>query len=764
MDMSATYLYLNQDNTWPKFARDQWQGVELGADGSLRLAALPAPDVPLPEGLDARPPAPGAAGVTAASDGSVFWTDPEASRLYMTEGCFGRTGRVCCVGSEAEGATSLSVPRGLMYHALQDRLFVADSGHNRLLVFDPSTWQLTGLWGQDGPYDSAPSSGPGRFHTPLSLAHDQSGAVYVADQMNARVQKFDPRGELLKIILHQPMDLPWRPAAVAIARDPAGAEWLVVLDAINVRLSVFGPDGGFVADHDVSAVTVPNGLAVGTEGRVYVGDRSRGRVVVYRLPSNGQPFGLVGEAHYHGPVAGLATDGRGGLLVAIGADPPVCLDVELGRTTAGHLWGGPFCDPVLVPEMWHRLRAYTSGPRAGVAIRLSIFKEGVPGAGPPSGPPWMTGPLAPPVVDLADVQTAAPPLPGEQALGRWYRAPWGAPECIFPGSLMEQLWVALELAGDGASTPIVSQLRLDFQYERLADRLPACYTSNNPNRALVSRLIGLFASLFEDTGQSIGRFVERFDPAAAPADALPGLAALLGLDPRPDTPEMQLRDDIAAAPHLYEVRGTAAGLSEALARTLNTRVVIEEPIRQVRVWSLPDSTSGDPLAGVGRGVGSLLGLTTMLASSEPQGAVLGSTLTLGQTEVITEDEIGLGLFGDLAHRIVVCVPDRSRCVPGYEDSVRKVLDRELPAHLGYDLCLISPKMRLGVQARLGIDAVVAGPDEPTILGDGPDAAVVGILTGGPWPGALGAGAALGQTTFLSDTTPDDPAAGGPTHD
>jgi hypothetical protein len=39
----------------------------------------------------------------------------------------------------------------------------------------------------------------------------------------------------------------------------------------------------------------------------------------------------------------------------------------------------------------------------------------------------------------------------------------------------------------------------------------------------------------------------------------------------------------------------------------------------------------------------------------------------------------------------------------------RVIEAEKPAHTTYHLCLLEAAMRVGAQARLGIDAIVAGP-------------------------------------------------------
>jgi hypothetical protein len=57
-------------------------------------------------------------------------------------------------------------------------------------------------------------------------------------------------------------------------------------------------------------------------------------------------------------------------------------------------------------------------------------------------------------------------------------------------------------------------------------------------------------------------------------------------------------------------------------------------------------------------------------------------------------------------------------------------------------------MRIGFQALLGIDTVVAGPAEPSRLGDPPPSG--GLVLGGDPPGRMGVGSRVGQTTRLTD--------------
>jgi phage tail-like protein len=785
MRMSAQFLYLNRDNCWPDFQPPYGDRklLDLGADGSLGLAALPAPDSTLPDDLPLRPVSDGPAGLAVGPDRIPYWTDPTANSVMrldscagsaqpQTQGptpgvniltrpgsCTGPTLPVPCLGGTGTQPTRFQSPRGLMFHSGQGRLYVADTGNHRVQIFDPRTWQLTGLWGQPTqPGPLQPGTGDGQFNGPLGLAHDADGFVYVADTSNGRVQKFDPHGLPIPSFSRPSTDPTWRPTAVAVARDADGTELVFVLDHQAGTLTVLATDGQPQGKAYLGDNKAPSGLAVLDGGATYIGDNDALRIRKYQLARGSTPLlGSVGAAHYHGPVTALASDGCGGLLVLPGGGPPLRLVLSGGRVPFGGMWGGPFPDPTLVVESWHRLKALVSLPDSGASIQLYIRKE-ISSTTTVASPwdPAVTTSLTdrPDVQDLTVLQDAPLPVAPAVAFGAWYRAPGNAPECLFPGAPHEYLWVAVAFTSDGEVGATLSQLRLDFQYEELAGHVPDCYFDNLPGRGLVSRMVGLFASLFEDADTAIDGLPVQFAPKAAPEAALGDLAALLGLKLSESQPAALTRQAIAGAFARNAKRGTAEGLVEAFRNELGVRAVVEEPIRMARVWVLPGDDAGSDNSGA-NGVGSLLGLTTMLASSEPQGAVVGSTLTLDQTELLSDEEIGLPLFSDLAHRLVVRVPWRAD--PSYVQGVRELLDREVPCHVAYELCFIEPRMRIGIQARLGIDAVLAGPPLPTLLCEGLPGP--GLVLGGDAPGRLGPDSRLGQNTYLGQTAVEPPTPG-----
>jgi hypothetical protein len=142
------------------------------------------------------------------------------------------------------------------------------------------------------------------------------------------------------------------------------------------------------------------------------------------------------------------------------------------------------------------------------------------------------------------------------------------------------------------------------------------------------------------------------------------------------------------------------------------------------------------------GEGAILGFNTVLASAEPQGAVVGTTATLDRSQLIAQNEYGTPLFEDVAYRFTVAVYPGDVTCAGKLDQVRAILDREKPAHTLYDLCVIVPGLRIGYQARLGVDTLLGGEPVPGRLGE------TALVLGGEARGQVGVSSRVGVTTRL----------------
>jgi phage tail-like protein len=91
---------------------------------------------------------------------------------------------------------------------------------------------------------------------------------------------------------------------------------------------------------------------------------------------------------------------------------------------------------------------------------------------------------------------------------------------------------------------------------------------------------------------------------------------------------------------------------------------------------------------------------------------------VGQFRPQTAEDFGAVLSDDYAHLFSVYVPASQVRTTAERQALLDFLEAEKPAHTDYDLCLVEPKMRVGVQSMLGIDSIVGGPPPPFVLNTG----------------------------------------------
>jgi phage tail-like protein len=733
------FYYLNRDGHWPDFDH---RGLQIQPDGAWQLASVPLLLDDLPDAVVVAP-APDAPAGLAYAEGTVYFSRPGEQAVWRIDGC--DTGGVTppvrrplpCFGGEGRLPTQLRQPRGLLFHPIRRALFVADSGNHRLQIFDVNTLQLLDIWGQpDLAGEPAPDEAPGRFNQPWSLAADAKGSVYVVDYGNRRVQKFDLRGQADPRFWERAQaDTDWgQPAAVAAAVTSAdGALWLprpargderdrtrvFVLDVEKRRVTVLTGDGRYLAHFGESELQAPLALSI-TDEAIYIGDNGRRRVLKFKRDPG---FTYVGPAHgYEGPVAALAPDSAGHLWVHPGGNAaPMCLGIAQAVVKSGVFWGGPFGDGVR-PVTWHRLKAI--GPALPDNSHAQLF------------------------VYTSDEVSAAPGEPDIQAARPFNQGGWKPlPPDVLDGLVMtpraRYLWVGAHLTGEGHQSPVIQQMRVDYDHITYRQYLPAIFGKDAVQRELLDQLLSLFESFYGDAEEVITHLSRYFDPEAVPAEWLPWLASWLALDLDENWSEAQQRATIASAIRIYDERGTAAGLRRALRDFAGIDAHIEEPVRGAGWWALANGQGAEPTA---QAV-SILGFTTRLAPGQPEGAVLGGSATLDRSYLIDAAAYGAPLFENVAHQFTVQVYRGQVSRDGALHRVQAVVEREKPAHTAYHLCVIEPRMRVGFQARLGIDTVVAGPAQPTALDGSTEAE--GLVLGGDPAGRMGVDSQVGHSTRLT---------------
>lgn len=655
-------------------------------DGRIALALVQGDAVPIGGEVELTSSLGGAAGIGAATNGDVYVADTDGNRVLRVPACDGEADPVGCLESQLEGPRGVLVgPRGSLY--------VADTGHHRILVVDLVTEQLRAVWGQRDPYgEPVAGSKAGELDGPWDLAADARQRLYVVDHGNRRIQRFDADGrvdpgfeEALAV------DAPLQPEYVVTAAID-GEERLVVFDRRvggRSRLLVYDLDGGL----DTTATAAlrdllrtfaaalpaspPGGLAA-AGSVLYVAESVTGRVLQFDLDGH-----FLGLARWHGPAAALALDAQGRLLVHPGTGAPSRLTP--GRTAAaGTFRIGPFSVSDHATT-WQTLHARLDPLPEGAHFRLFALTTANANLTPPplDDPSWRPAP-----VDSTSWLTGVKP-------GRF-------------------IWIGGRLTGGPTGGPVLRGLRLDFDREGWLRYLPAVYARESS--PFLEPALALLEDELSEQEDHIDALPRLFDPQAAPASALPWLAGWLAWELEEALDETRQRALIGRAFELQGRRGTARSLRELVRLVLDADAAVTEPSATLRVWQLGEDTG-------------LLGWGSMLNAAEPDGAIVGTTAELDRSHLQRDEDFGAPVFEDTALRFCVRVYGADIAAAGARAALGRLVERERPAGTEAHLCIVEPKLRVGFQATLGVDAIVGREPEPLRLGE---------------EGPLGAGAALAE--------------------
>lgn len=144
---------------------------------------------------------------------------------------------------------------------------------------------------------------PGQFSSPIGLATDRDGALYVADTNNHRIQRIALNGDVR--VYGRPGNMPgqlWGPQAVAVH---PGGQFFFVAEQGNNRVQCFH----FSGQHRgvLTGFRAPSGVAFDPEGHLWVADSGNSRVLRYDIRTGNVIGGLDRTMGLVRPIA-VATD------------------------------------------------------------------------------------------------------------------------------------------------------------------------------------------------------------------------------------------------------------------------------------------------------------------------------------------------------------------------------------------------------------------------------------------------------------------------
>jgi phage tail-like protein len=257
------------------------------------------------------------------------------------------------------------------------------------------------------------------------------------------------------------------------------------------------------------------------------------------------------------------------------------------------------------------------------------------------------------------------------------------------------LWLTLELSGNTQVTPKVRSLRAEHARHELRTKLPRTYSREVQLAAFLDRYLALPDGFLQEMdGRSESRHA-LLHPDVVPDRLLAWLASFVGLAlddrwaraPRPGGRTTDARREIlTAVAELWRGRGTVPGLRRFLELYVGVPVTIVEQFKL------------RGLAGAGAGTATAAG--SVLGGGFRVGAPIGEEVQ----QVIggSADDA----FAANAHRFTVLIPmslDAEQL-----DVVRHILEVHRPAHTLVEVCTVDAGMRVGRGLHLELSSIV-GP-------------------------------------------------------
>lgn len=666
---TGTFIQLDPYIGWQADTIDHLSPV---SPPGLAVDCVPGQPQPFAK-LASAPPAYPVAVARGGCDGKLYVIDQaitrvksiglETQREYVTIAGFGGKGKQ---------ARQFRNPQGLA--VLDDGTYViADTRNHQVKIFSRFPNALLAIWG-----NGVPGNGPKEFHSPCRVAADRRGLIYIADRGNERIQRIHRDGKL-----ETPITSLQNPTGIALAADGT----LCVADDPNINIYASGQttlQQGFQVP-GAYCVTFDDG------GYLYVGTST---ALIHK-------FEPVGDGTYR-PVGVGITGVTGKFLDLLWTPQAQLLGILLERCApaptlsqfivcGNYLPGGEFLtktlDSGIQSCIWDRVQLQASVPQ-GTVVEVAtqtadtdIWRNGAAFQGDcsPYGTPGQGCSLS---------------LSGDN------------PDCLVQSKPGRYMRLQLLLKTNGVVSPTLHSLQISYPRSSYLQYLPAVYQEDDQSRIFLDRFLRIFQTTFDGMDQTLDDLWTRFDPMSVPNSWFNWLASWIAFPLNPFWSDNQRRSALKQAGQIYPLRGTPPGVQQLIKQYSGVDARLIEHFRLRQLIILPDKPDD----------GTALGLGTRLWSRDYYRRLqVGVYSRVGYFDLTGEPEPDMEPLAWGANEFTVFFDCDPYQVNSTTQSVSQVVEREKPAYTKANYSPVFPRMRIGVQATLGVDTRVGEPT-PLLLG------------------------------------------------
>lgn len=680
---------------------------------ALTLQPLPGSARPLVDSAGSFGGIETAISVAVDSQDRVYVLDGATCTVKRFDRCLGQFVTLPCVGGIGRAPREFLSPNGMTV-SCKDDLYIADTGNRRVQIFSASGLALREIWEPIAVEQTAdditihaavakldwPTSGetcapsvvyPTGTWQPWDVAVAHTGWSYVSDYANGLIHVFDPDGCWRTAFTGVGPSAPQlvQPTRIALDREgriyvlQEGQSYAVVLDSHGKYLGQVTQPG------EIRGRFCPVAVAVDINGNLCLSDCVTRMVYFYQPTGDGSWCGFKCCGCSHPFAASLIFDLSGNPIVAGGGASVCQLEPQASYAATG-LYYSDALDSKTYQCTWHRVALRAKVP-AGCTLRVDTFTA-------------ESAKSTEEILNLTDSRWSTGQIDAATDTCDW--------DCLITSPPGRYLWLRLTLSGEGSATPSIESIRIFYPRASSLQYLPAVYREDAVSADFLARFLSIFDTLRNRTSAQITTIARYFDPMSTPAnppnqagaDFLSWLASWLGLSLASNWPVKKRRELVRQAHRLFALRGTPQGLKLQIELYAGVKPRILEMFRLRRWLQLDRSTLGDCSALFG---------TDVMKRLE-----VGVNSSIGDFQLIDYGTPALDFFNAYAYQFVVIVPRWAGANAGDEQALQQIIQMTAPAFTVGTVQWAEPRMRIGIQAFIGVDTVIGKYPLGVIEGQG----------------------------------------------